>query len=345
MKTILLLLLVLLVIPVTAQDVPLRQLADERGIIIGTAVQSGLLRGEYAEVLSREFNSITTEWETKMCVTHPTPTTYNFTGTDRMVEFAEEHDMSVRGHTLLWHECFPDWLAQGTYTREEAIDIMREYITTVVGRYQGRIAIWDVVNEALTDSGARRTTPWQQMIGDDYIEMAFRFAHEADPDALLFYNDFNAEAMNAKSDGVYALVSDLLEKEVPIHGVGLQMHLQVGEVGDGRRISYEGLTTNINRLGDLGLQVHITELDLRHPGKADASILRRQARSYADVIGMCLATEACTAVIIWGFTDRHTWVKDWTSNPDAAPLIFDEDYQPKPAYYAVQEALAITEDS
>ncbi|MBZ0292723.1 MAG: endo-1,4-beta-xylanase [Anaerolineae bacterium] len=333
-------LLMALTTSVTAQDQPLRELADARDIYIGAAAQSGLLEGDYADVLSREFNLLTTEWETKMCVTHPTATTYDFTGTDKLVEFAEEHQMVVRGHTLLWHECFPDWLASDDYTRDEAIDIMREYIHTVVERYKGRIAIWDVVNEAITDNGLFRSTPWYRMIGEDYIELAFRFAHEADPDVLLFYNDYGAEVLNRKSDRIYKLVSDMLENEVPIDGVGLQMHLQVGDVGDRLPINRQAVTENINRLGDLGLQVHITELDLKHPGKADESVLEQQAQNYRDVVEICLSAEPCTAIIVWGVTDRYSWIKDFDNNPDAAPLLFDEDYQPKPAYTAVQQALA-----
>lgn len=325
---------------VSSQDQPLRELAEAHGIYIGAAAQSDLLEGDYAGVLSREFNLLTTEWETKMCVTHPTPSTYDFERTDKLLAFADEHQMIVRGHTLLWHECFPDWLASGDYTREEAIDIMREYIHTVVERYKGRIAIWDVVNEGITDNGLFRSTPWYRMIGEDYIDLAFRFTHEADPDALLFYNDYGAEVLNRKSDAVYELVSELVENDVPIHGVGLQMHLQVGDVGDGRYINREAVTENINRLGDLGLQVHLTELDFKHPGKADESVFERQARDYREVVEICLAAEPCTAIIVWGVTDLYSWRKSFDNNPDAAPLLFDENYQPKPAYTAVQQALA-----
>ncbi len=332
-----------------AEPLTLRELADENGIFIGAAVQSGLLENEpdYANTVSREFNLITTEWETKMCVTQPTPDTFDFEGTDAMLEFAEANDMALRGHTLLWHQCFPEWLENGDYSREEAIEILKNYIDTVVGRYKGRIAIWDVVNEGVDDSGRMRQTQWKSLIGDDYIELAFRFAHEADPDAMLFYNDYSTETMNRKSDSVYELVSALLENDVPIDGVGLQMHIMVGDARPNRSIDPDELRENIERLGELGLQVQITEMDVRHSGLPTASILERQAEDYRQVVEVCLQTEACNAIIFWGFTDLHSWIPEFFGNADAAPLLFDRNYQPKPAYEEVQQALqnALTAES
>src|SRR5690606_13470624 len=125
---------------------------------------------------------------------------FNFTRADEIVDFAEDNEMSIHGHTLVWHSCTPAWIEKGDFPREEAIAYLRDYIFTVVGRYQGRINVWDVVNEGLADSGAIRETPWHRLIGDDYIEMAFQFAHEADPNARLFYNDYGIEGIGPKSD-------------------------------------------------------------------------------------------------------------------------------------------------
>lgn len=322
---------------------PLRELAEARNFYVGAAIQSRLLlNDDYANTLSREFNMIATEYETKMCEIQPFQGLYDFAATDAMIEFAEAHDMAVRGHTLLWHECFPDWLARQSaqLNREEAIAIMQDHITTVVERYKGRISAWDVVNEAFEDDGRLRQTPWLQMIGPDYIEMAFQFTHDADPDALLFYNDYNAEVMNTKSDAVYEMVADFVARGIPIHGVGLQAHFITGTIREGGHINPIRLTENIERIGELGLQVHITELDLRHDGPATDYLLNLQAENYGEIFDICLAAEACTAVITWGFTDRHTWIPQFFNNPEAAPLLFDRDFMPKPAYFAVAAALA-----
>jgi len=314
----------------------LRELADRRGLKIGAAVAPGPLRGEpaYAQALAHEYNFLTTENALKFGPVHPQPNTYAFTDADLIVEFAEKHNMQVRGHTLIWHQQLATWVEKGNWTRETLIEVMREHIFTVVGRYKGRIAVWDVVNEAITDSGgALRASVWQQVIGDDYIDLAFQFAHEADPDAQLFYNDYGAEEMNRKSDAVYELVKGMLERGVPIHGVGLQMHIP-----STRPPKWASVAENIARLNALGLKVHITELDVRVPDPPNEDKLKRQAEVYRDVLQTCLDAQACTAFITWGFTDRHSWIPGFFSGWGAA-LPFDETYQPKPAYDALRQAL------
>ncbi|MDW8049331.1 MAG: endo-1,4-beta-xylanase, partial [Nitrososphaerota archaeon] len=231
----------------------LRTLAEKCGIYIGAAVEPDYLTMDYAETLKREFNMVTTENVLKFGPVHPQPTVYSFAGADRVIEFAEAHGMKVRGHTLVWHSQLPSWITAGRYTRDEWIQILRDHIMTVVGRYRGRIYAWDVVNEAIDDSGALRNTIWLQNIGPEYIELAFRWAHEADPNALLFYNDYGAEGLGVKSDAVYNLVKGLLEKGVPIHGVGLQMHISADSPP-----SPQSVAANIRRLNNLGLEVHIT---------------------------------------------------------------------------------------
>ncbi len=196
-----------------------------------------------------------------------------------------------------------------------------------------------MVNEAIADDGSGlRDTPWRDLIGDDYIELAFQFAHEADPDALLFYNDYGAEGSGAKSNAVYAMVQDLLDKGVPINGVGLQSHFTLGTV------NANAISQNIKRLGDLGLQVEITEADVRYAGDADADILRDQAADYYHLLQACLDNANCTAFITWGVTDAATWLRDsnlgFYSNPTVEPLLFDDDYAPKPAYFALMDLLA-----
>ncbi|MCI0711709.1 MAG: endo-1,4-beta-xylanase, partial [Chloroflexi bacterium] len=203
---------------------PLRDLAQANHLYIGAAAWTHHLSDpRHRDLLGGQFNMLVHEHQAKFCMVQEQQGVFDFRDVDRLMAFAEENDMVVRGHTLIWHSCEPAWLSNGNFNREEAIAIMRDHIYTVVGRYKGRIPIWDVVNEAI-DGTTYRDTPLYRMIGEDYIELAFRFAHEADPDALLFYNDYGAEGLNPKSQMIYTMVSDFVERGVPIHGVGLQMH-------------------------------------------------------------------------------------------------------------------------
>lgn len=318
----------------------LRGLAERTDFHIGAAVYTYHLSTEgHGDTLAREFNMLTPENEAKTCELQPQQGTFNFTRLDRLVKFAEDNDMTIRGHTLMWHQCVPTWLENGPFTREEAIEALRYHIMTVVGRYKGRIAAWDVANEGIADgSGGIRETPWQRWIGDDYMEIAFQFAHEADPDALLFYNDYGAEGMNGKSNEIYEMVSDWVARDIPIHGVGLQAHFSVGSVNPTQ------IAENIQRIGDLGLQVHITEADVRYTGETTDDILRLQAADYYKLLDTCLNIEACTAFVVWGVSDNFSWLRDdnlgFFSNPTVEALLFDEAYQPKPAYFALLDLLA-----
>jgi endo-1,4-beta-xylanase len=317
-----------------APEPSLRELADRRGITIGAAVSASPLRGEpaYADALIRECNILATENAMKFGPIHPQPDRYSFDDADAIVDFAETHDMLVRGHTLVWHNQLPAWVEEGEWTREELTQVLHDHIATVVGRYRGRVHAWDVVNEAV-DGGGLRDTVWLRTIGPKYVELAFRWAHEADPDALLFYNDYGGEGMNRKSDAIYELVEDLVERGVPVHGVGLQMHVVVGQAP-----RPDDVQENMARLADLGLQVHITELDVRIRGDPTELELEAQAGTYREIMETCLGASNCTAFVMWGLTDRHSWIPYFFSGWGSA-LILDGAYQPKPAYEALQEAL------
>lgn len=323
-----------------ADALPLRELAARSNLYIGAAVHTTHLDNpEFVETLAREFNMITPENEAKACEVQPELGRFDFTKVDKMVDFAEAHNMKVHGHTLVWHECVPVWVVNGGYTRDEAIALLRDQIHAEVGRYKGRVMDWDVVSEAIAEDGSGlRNTPWRRLIGDDYIELAFRFAHEADPDALLFYNDLSAEGINAKSNAVYAMVQDLVARGVPIHGVGLQSHFAL------RTINTPGIARNIQRLGELGLQVQITEVDVRYQGATTPAILQLQAGDFAKLLATCLDSPYCTAFTTWGVSDRYSWLRrrdlGFFDNPTVAPLLFDDDFQPKPAYFAVRDVLA-----
>jgi endo-1,4-beta-xylanase len=340
------LLLVILVLSAhvlgAAQDRPLRGSADERGFFIGTAVAMTPFRSEsiYNETLRREFNIIVAENAFKWDSVRPSRDSFNFADTDALVDFAEANNMKIRGHTLVWHSQVPSWLTDGNFTRDEVISILREYILTFVGRYRGRVWAWDVVNEAVDDStGALRTNSfWFQTIGPDYIELAFEYAREADPAARLYYNDYSIEDLSAKSNGVYNLVSSLKGQGVPIDGVGWQMH-QI----NGFRTE-PAHKTNARRLADLGLELSITEMDVRISLPSTSEELNQQSDAYRDAINFCLTTPNCTALLTWGFTDKHSWIPGFFPGWGDA-LIYDSSYQPKPAYFALREALVQKADS
>jgi len=277
---------------------------------------------------------VTPENAMKFQPLHPGPDHYRFGDADAIVDFAQRHDMQIRGHTLVWHNQLPGWLTGRQWAREELIDILRSHITTVVGRYRGRVVAWDVLNEGVDDLGRLRETIWLQDIGPEYIEMAFRWAHEADPDALLFYNDYGGEGLGRKSDAIYRLVNDLVQRGVPIHGVGLQMHVRLDKYPKPKDVA-----ANIERLSALGLVVHITEMDVRIQGMASDEELARQARIYGDMLAVCLDADNCKVFVLWGLTDRHSWIPNFFKGWGVG-LIFDESYRPKPAYDALVDVLA-----
>jgi endo-1,4-beta-xylanase len=317
------------------QSKSLRALAEKRKVYMGTAVAMNPFKSEplYRQIIEREFNIIVAENAFKWSSIRPAKTRFDFKDTDLLVKFAETNGMKIRGHTLVWHRQIPKWLTEGNFTRDETIKILKNHIQTLVGRYRGKILAWDVVNEAIDDeTGKFRTDSfWYQKLGADYIKLAFEFAREADPKAKLYYNDYSAEGLNAKSDGIYNLLRELKNQKVPIDGIGWQMHLE-----NGFRIKPQHYE-NAKRLAALGLELSITEMDVRLKLPASAEDLRKQADAYRDVADFCLAESACKAILLWGFTDKHSWIpKEFSDKGDA--LIFDNFYKPKPAYKALQQS-------
>jgi endo-1,4-beta-xylanase len=277
---------------------------------------------------------------------HPAPDSYDFSQGDQVVDFAARHGMKVRGHTLVWHQQNPKWLTDGKHSSSELAKILEKHIKTVVEHYRGKIFAWDVVNEAFDElrPGELRSTIWHDQpeidlahSGTSYIERCFRWAHEADPQALLFYNDAEAEVINPKSDAIYAMVRDFRQRGVPIDGVGLQMHIAH------MRADVASISENIKRLTALGVQVHITEMDVALPVNADGNPrrddLQRQADIYRQIVAACLAYRECTAIQTWGFTDRYSWIGSHSKHTEGAALLFDREYRVKPAYEAVRGAL------
>ncbi len=306
----------------------LREYADTHGFQIGTSVTVNSLRNDerVGESLAREFNIVTPANPMKFRTIHPEPDRYEYVLADTVVDFAEENDLAVRGHTLVFNRYLPEWLENGVWTEEELSDVLRDHIHTVVGNYKGRVKYWDVLNEGTDRDGGYKDTFWYLNLGTEHIPNAFRWAHEADPDAILYLNDAGAEGLGAKSDWIYEYVQELKESDVPVHGVGFQMHITLEDAP-----VPEDVALNMARLNALGLETQITEIDIRLELPADDRKLEDQARIYADYLRVCLEAENCTAFVMWGHSDLYSWVPYMFDGYGSA-LIFDEEFQPKPAY-------------
>jgi endo-1,4-beta-xylanase len=315
----------------------LRSAAERRDLRIGTAASWGYLNGdpEYRDLLVRQFDLITPESEMTFKYLHPEADRYDFAIAEQMLSFARQNGMLVRGGSLVWDQQLPDWLLNGNFSGEELKQILHDYIQTVVSHFRGQVAAWDVVNEAITDDGQLRDNFWLRAIGPQYIALAFQWAHAADPQVPLFYNDFNAEGLNRKSDAVYALVQGLQRDTIRIDGIGWQMHVLLN-----KNPSTIEMMANFKRLADLGLTVNITEMDVRVGVDLQARPARLQAQAdiYRRALRACLDASNCRMFEVWGVTDRYSWY-NFNKDPSQkdAPLLFDENGDPKPAYYALLE--------
>jgi endo-1,4-beta-xylanase len=301
---------------------------------IGTAVDMAALADDaaYRNAIRREFNSVTAENVMKWETVEPQQGVADYTAADALVRFARRNGQVVRGHTLLWHNQLPTWLTQGTFTNEELEAILRRHIFEVAGHFRGRIQAWDVVNEAFNEDGTLRDTIWLRALGPDYIAKAFRWAHEADPHAKLYYNDYNLESIGPKSDAALALVRDLRAQGVPIHGVGFQGHL-------GIQYPYpDTFGENLERFAAAGFEVAVTEADVRMILPVTPEKLATQATYFGNMMRSCVAVRRCVSFTLWGFTDRYSWVPGFFDGEGAATP-FDESLRPKPAYFALRDAL------
>lgn len=299
----------------------------------------------YTSTLSHEFNMAEPEDAMKWEALRPKRDVFDFAGADQIVDFARTNHMKVRGHNLAWGTHNPSWLTQGQYGPEQLAHLLKQHIQTVVEHFRGRVFAWDVVNEAFDEKGGLRHSIWYDQPGigkanmsTAYIEDAFRYAHAADPHALLFYNDAEGEALNRKSDAIYAMVKDFKKRGVPIDGVGLQMHILDLDP------NIASIAQNIARFAKLGVQVQLTELDVALPVDAQGQPLnpqdlKRQAEIYREVAAACLKETRCTAIQTWGITDKYSWIGWYTHRTKGAGLLFDRMYAPKPAYFALKQAL------
>ncbi len=324
----------------------LREPAAAANLFIGYAANAQLLcnnsasctsgsSATYRNLAATEFNQVTPENVMKWESIEPSDDNYNFAAADGIVAFAQANGQRVHGHTLVWHSQTPGYVQGLSATAMRAE--MQEHITALVGRYANNPAVgsWDVVNEAISDSGGvLRSSFWLNTLGESYIADAFRFARAADPDADLCINDYSIEGMNAKSNRLFTLVQSLLQQNVPITCVGFQAHLVINQIPS-------DFQANMARFANLGLKVRITELDIRIPLPADSQELQVQASNYATVVNACRAVSACGGITTWGIDDGSSWLPNSCcgGGNEAAALLWDANYQQKPAYAAVNAAL------
>ena len=310
-------------------------------------------------IIKTQFNAISPENVLKWEVVHPRPSAYDFSAADKYVKFGQQNHMFIIGHTLVWHSQVPKWVFEddkgNPVSRDVLLDRMREHISKVVGRYKGRISGWDVVNEALNEDGTLRQSPWMKIIGEDYIEKAFRFAHDADPNAELYYNDYSLEN-EAKRKGAIELIKKLKGQGIAITGVGTQGHFHMDWP------SVEEVDGAIIDFSKLGVKVMVTELDIDvlpeatqsqtadvslkvaadpklnpYPNGLPDAVQQALAKRYADLFGTYAKhCGVVTRVTLWGVTDNDSWKNNWpVRGRTNYPLLFDRNAQPKPAFDAV----------
>lgn len=307
----------------------------------GAAISAGLMRSNaaYKGVVSKEFNSITTENAMKMSFIHPGINTYNWTDADFLVDFAVQNGKRVHGHTLNWYKNPPAWVTsfQGDSVAWEGL--LKTHIQTIVARYKGRVASWDVVNEAFEDNGTLRNSIWVQKLGSDYIARCFQYAHEADPEALLFYNDFGHEYGPTKRTAILNLLTALKNRGIPVHGIGMQMHTRVNRPD-------ADLAKAIETAAATGLLVHISELDVAvNPDNnqnmtwTDA-IASQQALKYKNIVKAYNAIPKAQqfGITTWNVSDADSWIPGQYNRPDW-PLPFDAKYERKPAYQGILDGV------
>lgn len=333
---------------------------------IGVAVNMGAISGQQAELIAHEFNSVTPENDMKMGPIHPAEHVYNWKNADAIVDFAQKHHIKIRGHNLLWHNQAPAWMFRDSsgnlVSKEVLLKRLKDHITTVVKHFKGKIYAWDVVNEAIDDNPAvyLRNSLWYQICGEDFIPKAFEYAHQADPSAALYYNDYNSE-VPSKRDKICRLLKSLIDANVPVTGVGMQGHWKLNDP------TPEQIREAIDKYAALGLKIQITELDVtirsgRPPRGANINklpadsgytpeIARLQSERYKTIFGIFRDyKKMITGVTFWNLSDRYSWL-DYHGGGMAGgaaageqgnhiilkayPLLFDENLHPKSAYWSV----------
>jgi endo-1,4-beta-xylanase len=310
---------------------------------IGVAVGPRNVEGEDAEFIKKHFNSLTAENVMKPGPIHPEENRYNWENADKIVDFAQANGLKMRGHTLCWHAQTGAWMFRDSLgnqvTKEVALARLKDHITTVVSRYKGKVWAWDVLNEAIVDDSdpakIYRETQWYRICGEEYIAKIFEWAHEADPDALLVYNDYNTENP-VKRDKIYTMLKKLLDEGVPVQAVGLQGHWNINDPTE------ENLRATIDKFSSLGLKIQITELDVSiYTDRADTvgiGFTPEREQKQIDLYKMAFKVfreekKVINSVTFWNLSDRASWRDRWGMK--VYPLLFDENMKPKKVFWEV----------
>ena len=319
----------------------LEALRDVAPFPVGVAFRSSHLgSAQHTRVVSRTFSSITAEYEMKMSPLSGGGGIYNWQAVDDLVSYAKTQDMQVHGHALVWHETVPAWLENFSGSDQEFEEAVKEYITTVVDRYKDDVVSWDVVNEAFdNNTGDLRNSVFRRRMGDDYMARTFQYARDADPDVLLFYNDYGAPYDANKRAAILSMVDDFQSRGIPLDGVGLQVH-----------VTYtfppiSAVTAMMEAIVNRGLKVHLSELDVRvNPDGVLATLTPARSQAQRDRVNeivsafMALPDDKRFAITMWGLRDPESWLIEFWGNPEW-PLLFDADFEAKPAYEGFLEAL------
>ncbi|KAF5342397.1 hypothetical protein D9611_001128 [Ephemerocybe angulata] len=280
-------------------------------------------------ILNTEFGAVTPENAMKWDATEPNRGQFNFGNADSVANWASSRGKFLRGHTLVWHSQLPGWVSN-INDKNTLTQVITNHINTVAGRFKGKVYAWDVVNEILEDNGNFRNSVFYRVLGEDFVDLAFRTARAADPNAKLYLNDYNLDYNGPKINNTVALINRLKARGTPIDGVGTQAHLIVGNLAP--------FDETLKLLASTGLDVAITELDIRIAKPVDSAKLAQQQKDYATVTTSCLTTPQCVGITIWGVSDRNSWVDGTFPNYDA-PLLWDDNFNKKSAYTGTDNAL------
>lgn len=308
---------------------------------IGAAIDMNALESDsvYKSIAIQQFNSITPENIFKADNLHPDPSFFNWTQADSLVAFAEKYNKIVYGHTLIWHQQLPVWMLEYQGNARQWETLMKTHIQTIVSHFKGKVSAWEVVNEAFNEDGTLRNSIWLQKIGPGYIEKAFAFAHEADPDALLFYNDFNLEMNPAKRKSVLTLLNNLRNRGIKVDGIGMQMHIsnaypEPSQIADA-----------LKEVAKYNFKLHVSELDIAvNPLNKDIQPDKKLLLEQADVLGNLVISYKQIpnalqyGITFWGISDKYSWIRYFYNRNDY-PLLYDDHFNPKPCYCKLLEVL------